>query len=81
MVDDEGSERAREQANKHFEELSMDNMELMKEYQARAKSLAFNVKYHGVEVAEQEISSRILNVLPSAYDPEIRNIELKTDFS
>ena len=80
MVDDESSERAREQANKHFE-LSMDNMELMKGYQARAKSLAFNVKYHGVEVAEQEISSRILSVLPSAYDPEIRNIELKTDFS
>ena len=38
MVDDDRSERAREQAKKNFEGLSMDNSESMKEYIARAKS-------------------------------------------
>ena len=34
----------------------MDNAESIKEYIARAKSLAFNVQYHDIEVTEQEIS-------------------------
>ena len=36
----------------------------MKEYIARAKSLALNVKYYGTEVTEQEISRRALSGLP-----------------
>ena len=56
MVEDESSERAKEQAKKNFEGLSMDNAETMKEYIARAKSLALNVQYHDIEVSEQEIS-------------------------
>ena len=43
MVDDDSSERAREQAKENFEGLSMNNAESMKEYIARAKSLALNV--------------------------------------
>ena len=42
MVEDDSSERARDQAKKQFEELSMDDAESMKEYIARAKSLALN---------------------------------------
>ena len=38
MVDDDSSERAREQAKKNFEGLSMDHSKSMKEYIARAKS-------------------------------------------
>ena len=52
MVDDNSSKRARELAKEKFQEQSMDNMESMKAYLARAKSLAFNVKYHGIEVTE-----------------------------
>ena len=43
----------------------MDSAESMKEYIARAKSLALNVQYHDVEVTDQEISRRVLNGLPS----------------
>ena len=53
----------------------------MKEYITRAKSLAFNVQYHDIEVREQEISRQVLNGLPSSYAPEKRNVALKTDFS
>ena len=52
----------------------------MKECISRAKSLALNVKYHGVEITEQDISSRVLNGLPPAYAPEKRNFVLKIDF-
>ena len=41
----------------------MDDVESMKEYIARAKSLALNVHYHDIEVNEQEISRRVLNGL------------------
>ena len=44
MVEDDNSDRAREMAKKQFEELSMNDDESMKEYIARAKSLALNVK-------------------------------------
>ena len=81
MVEDESSDRARELAKKQFEELSMNDDESMKEYIARAKSLALNVKYHNVEVTDQEISRRVLNGLPPSYAPEKRNFALKTDFS
>ena len=81
MVEDDSSERARDQAKKQFEELSMDDAESMKEYAARAKSLALNVQYHDIEVSEQEISRRVLNGLPPSYAPEKRNFALKTDFS
>ena len=75
------SNRARELPKKRFEELSMNDDESMKEYIARAKSLALNVKYHDVEVADQEISGQVLNGLPPTYAPEKRNFVLKTNFS
>ena len=81
MVEDESSDRARELTKKQFEELSMNNDESMKEYIARAKSLALNVKYHDVEVIDLEISRRVLNGLPPSCAPERRNFALKTDFS
>ena len=59
----------------------MDSAESMKEYIARAKSLALNVQYHEVEVTDQEISRRVLNGLPSPYALEKRNFALKTDVS
>ena len=81
MVEDDSSERAREQENKQFEELSMDDAESMKEYIVPAKSLALNVQYQDIEVSEQEIRRRVLNGLPPSYTPEKRNFALKTDFS
>ena len=81
MVEDDNSDRAREMAKKQFEELSMNDDESMKEYIARAKSLALNVTYHDIEVTEQEISRRVLNGLPPSYAPEKRNFALKPDFS
>ena len=59
----------------------MNDAESMKEYIARAKSLALNLKYHVIEVTEQEIRRRVLNGLPPSYAPEKRNFELKTDLS
>ena len=59
----------------------MDSAESMKEYIARAKSLALNVQYHDVEVTDQEISRRVLIGLPSPYALEKRNFALKTDVS
>ena len=81
MVEDDKSDRAKEQAKKNFEDLSMDSAESMKEYIARAKSLALNVQYHDVEVTDQEISRRVLNGLPPPYAPEKRKFALKTDFA
>ena len=81
MVEDDSSDRVKEQAKKNFEGLSMDSAESMKEYIARAKSLALHVQYHDVEVTDQEISRRVLNGLPPPYAPEKRNFALKTDFS
>ena len=81
MVEDDNSDKARELAKKQFEELSMNDGESMKEYIARAKSLALNIKYHDVEVTDQEISRRLLNGLPPSYASEKRNFALKTDFS
>ena len=81
MVEDDSSDKAKEQAKKNFEGLSMDSAESMKEYIARAKSLALNVQYHDVEVTDQEISRRVLNGLPPPYAPEKRNFALKPDFS
>ena len=59
----------------------MDDAESMKEYIARAKSLALNVQYHDIEISEQEISRRVLNGLPPSYAPEKRNFALKSEFS
>ena len=81
MVEDDNSDRARELAKKQFEELSMNDDETMKEYIARAKSLALNVRYHDIGVSEQEISRRVLNGLPPSYAPEKRKFALKTDFT
>ena len=58
---DEDSERAKEQVNKKFEELSMNNAKSMKEYIAKAKFLAFNVQNYGMQISDQEISRRVLN--------------------
>ena len=81
MVEDDNSDRTRELAKKLFEELSMNDDESMKEYIAPAKSLALKIKYHDVEVTDQEISRRLLNGLLPLYAPEKRNFVLKTDFS
>ena len=81
MVEDDNSDRAREMAKEQFEELSMNDDESLKEYIARTKSLALNIKYHNVEVTDQEISIRVLNGLPPSYAPEKRNFALKTVFS
>ena len=81
MVEDDSSHGARGLAKKQFEELSMNDAESMKEYITRAKSLALNVKYHDIEVSEQEINRRVLNGLPPSYAPEKRNFALKSDFS
>ena len=59
----------------------MNDAESMKECIARTKSLALNVKYHDIEVTEQEISRRVLNGLPPSYAPDKRNFALKRDFS
>ena len=64
MVEGDNSDRAREMAKKQFEELSMNDDDPIKEYIARAKSLALNIKYHNVEVTDQEISRRVLNGPP-----------------
>ena len=80
MVEDESSDRVREMAKKQFEELSMNDDESLKEYIARAKSLALNVKYHDIEVSDQEISRRVWSGLSPSYVPEKRNVSLKTDF-
>ena len=64
VVEDDSSERAKKQAKTNFEGLSMDEDETMKEYIARAKSLARNVQYYDFEVSEQENSRRVLNGLP-----------------
>ena len=81
MIEDDSSERAREQAKKQFGKLSMDDTESIKKYIARAKSLALNVKYPDIEVSEQEITHRVLNGLPPSYAPKKRNFAFKTDFS
>ena len=81
VVEDDNSNRAKEQAKKNVEALSMDDAESIKEYIARAKSLALNIKYHDIEVTDLEISRRLLNGLPPSYAPEKRNFALKTDFS
>ena len=81
IVEDDSSDRAKEQVKKNFEGLSMDSAESMKEYIASAKSLALNVQYYDVEVTDQEISRRVLNGLPPSYALEKRNFALKTDFS
>ena len=69
MVEDDNSDSTRELVKKQFEELSMSDDESMKEYLARAKSLAPNVKYHDIEVTDHEISRRVLNGLPPSYAP------------
>ena len=81
IMKDDKSERAREQAKKNFEGLSMNDAGSMNEYIARAKSLALNVQYHDIEATEQEISPRVLNGLPPAYASEKPNFALRTDFS
>ena len=43
MVEDNSSERAKEQAKKNFEGLNIDDAESMKECIARARSLVLNV--------------------------------------
>ena len=81
MVENDNSERAKEQAKKNVEGLSMDIAEPMKEYIACAKSLALIVQYHDIEVSEQEISRRVLNGLSPSKAPEKRSFALKTDFT
>ena len=81
MVEDDSSERVREQTKKNFEGLSMDNAESRKHYIARAMSLALSVQYNDMEVTEQELSPRVLNGLTPAYAPAKQNFALRTDFS
>ena len=81
MVENDNNDKARELAKKQFEDLSMNDAESMKEYIARATSLALNIRYHDIEVTGQEISRRVMNGLPSSYAPEKMNFALKTNFS
>ena len=81
MVENDSSDKARELAKKQFEDLSMSDAESVKEYIARAKSLALNIKYHDIEVTEQEISRRVMNGLPPSYAPENINFALKKNQS
>ena len=80
MVEDNNSNRAKEQAKKNVEALSMEDAESMKEYIARAKSLALNIKYYDNEVTDEEISRRVLNGLPPSYASEKRNFALRQIF-
>ena len=80
-VDDDDSEKAREQAKKHFKEFNMNNAQSTKEYITRTKSLAINVQYYGTEVPDHEFCRRVLNDLPSTYAPERRSVALRTDYS
>ena len=59
----------------------MRDGEAMKEYIARVKSLANDLRDHKVEVSDTEICRRILNGLPSPYAPEKRNFAMRTDYS
>ena len=64
MVADEDREKAKEHAKTNFEESIMNNAESTKEYIARAKSLAINVRYCRMEVSEEVISRRVLSGPP-----------------
>ena len=75
MVEDDKSDRAKEQAKKNFEGFSIDSPESMEKYIARAKSLALKVQYHDADVTDQEISRRVLNGLSPPYAPEKRSFE------
>ena len=74
MVEDDSSERAREQAKTKLEKISMNIAESMKGYIARAKSLALNVQYHDIKVTEHKINRRVLNDLPPSYAPEKKTL-------
>lgn len=60
------SSQAKYSAKKDFESLAMIIGESACEYVARVKGLASVVKYHGVEVTNEEICRRILKGLPPA---------------
>ena len=53
----------------------------MEEYITRAKHLAINARYCGMEVSDEEIGRRVSNGLPSAYAPRKRNFNSRTYFS
>ena len=80
MVEDDSGDRTREMAKQQFEELSTNDAESMKEYIARTKSLALNVKYHDIEVTEQEISRRVLNGLPPLVCSREKKLCVETRF-
>ena len=59
----------------------MNNAKTIKDYIAKAKSLAINVQYNRMELTEHIISRRVLNGLSLTYSPEKRKFALRTDFS
>lgn len=60
MVEDKNSE-------KNFKRSTMSAGESAREYVARAKELVNAVRYHNVEMEDEEICRRILTVVPPDY--------------
>ena len=65
MVESDDSSTARESARKGFDELYMTVGEPAREYITRAKGLAAAVRYHGIDVTDEQLANRILTGLPS----------------
>ena len=65
MVESDDSSTARESARKEFNELCMAVGEPARECITRAKGLAAAVRYHGIDVTDEQLGNRILTGLPS----------------
>ena len=67
----ESSEAAQDRVKKEFEALSFEiGKESIRDYIARAKSLAMKLEQNSVSTTKKEINRRILNGLPSVFDVE-----------
>ena len=79
--DQQGSNRDKKLCNSSSNGTDMNNAEAMEKYIiVRAKSLALNVKYHGIVATEQIIGRRLLNGLPPNYAPEKRHFCVENRF-
>lgn len=65
MVEDESSSHVKDKAKLVFESLEMVIRKSVREYVARPKYLASDVKHHGVKVADEKICRRVLIGLAS----------------
>lgn len=64
VIESDDSTTARDNAKEDFELLAMIVGESAREYVARAKGLAGTVRYHGIDVTDEEICRHILTGLP-----------------